>query len=109
MTELRSDPLFGGLTRPATVLGLPLEALLGIVGASTIGFLAANMLKADVTWKVGALGMGIVFYGLARLLCARDPRAFRYLSLQLTTKALHRQRAYWRAGSYAPAPVRTRH
>jgi type IV secretion system protein VirB3 len=109
VTDLRSDPLFGGLTRPATVLGLPIEALIGIVGSSAVGFLVANMFRADVTWKVGALGMGVVFYGLARLLCARDPRAFRYLSLQLTTKAVHRQRAYWRSGSYAPLRARKRH
>lgn len=105
---MRSDPLFGGLTRPATLFGLPTDALIFIIGSSAVGFLLANLLRLDVTWKIAALGMGIVLYGLARLICARDPRAFRYLALQLSTKATHRDRAYWRSGSYAALPSRIR-
>jgi len=105
---LRSDPLFGGLARPPVLLGLPIQALLGIVAGSTIAYLVANMLQTNVIWKVGALGIGIVLYGIARLICAKDPRAFRYLALQLNTKAMHRTRGYWRAGSYSPMPHRKR-
>lgn len=108
MADMRSDPLFGGLTRPAALFGLPVDALIFIVGSSAIGFLTANLIRLDVTWKIAALGMGVVLYGLARLVCARDPRAFRYLALQLTTKAMHRDRAYWRSGSYAALPTRAR-
>jgi type IV secretory pathway VirB3-like protein len=50
----------------------------------------------------------VVLYGIARLICAKDPRAFRYLGLQLNTKAMHRTRGYWRAGSYSPLPHRKR-
>jgi type IV secretory pathway VirB3-like protein len=53
--------------------------------------------------------MGVVFYGIARLMCANDPRAFRYLALQLNTKAMHRDRAYWKSGTYSPMPCRRRH
>jgi type IV secretion system protein VirB3 len=108
MSDLRSDPLFGGLTRPATLLGLPIEALTFIMAGSTLGFLFAGLVRASVAWKIGALGMGVVFYGLARLLCAKDPRAFRYVHLQLETKAMHRTRRYWHSGSYSPMPSRHR-
>ena len=33
---VRPDPLFGGLTRPPTFLGLPVEVLLAIAGAATV-------------------------------------------------------------------------
>ena len=108
MAGLQSDPLFGGLTRPATMLGLPIEALLSIFMLSVIGFLVAGLVSDDIAYKIVALGMGAVFYGLARLLCAHDARAFRYLAMQLRTKGLHRTRAFWKSGSYAPLPVRRR-
>lgn len=105
---LRSDPLFGGLARPPVLLGLPIQALIFILAGSTMAFLIANMLQASVIWKIGALGTGIVLYGIARLICAKDPRAFRYLALQLNTKAMHRTRGYWKSGSYSPLPHRKR-
>lgn len=108
MSGLRSDPLFGGLTRPATMLGLPIEALLGIFMLSVVAFLSVGLVSEDIFYKVAALGMGAVFYGLARLLCARDARAFRYIALQLRTKALHRTRTFWKSGSYAPLLARRR-
>lgn len=106
--SLRSDPLFGGLTRPASLLGLPIDVLTFVMAGSTMAFLFANILRANVSWKVGALGMGVVFYGLARLICARDPRAFRYLGLQLKTKGRHLTRRYWHSGSYGPMRARRR-
>ncbi|BDU18562.1 VirB3 family type IV secretion system protein [Dyella sp. GSA-30] len=107
--SLRSDPLFGGLTRPPSMLGLPVEVLIFVLAGSTIAFLVAGILHADVSWKIGALGMGGVLYGLARLVCARDPRALRYVALQLNTKGRHMARAYWHSGSYSPLPSRKRY
>lgn len=106
--SLRSDPLFGGLTRPASLLGLPIDVLIIVLSGSTTSFLIANLFRANFAWKVGALGMGIVLYGLARLVCARDPRAFRYMGLQLSTKGRHLTRRYWHSGSYGPLKARRR-
>ncbi|WP_330903221.1 type IV secretion system protein VirB3 [Dyella sp.] len=105
---LRSDPLFGGLTRPASMLGLPVEVLIFVLAGATIAFLLAGLLHADVNWKIAALGMGCVLYGMARLVCARDPRALRYVGLQLNTKARHMTRDYWHSGSYGPLASRKR-
>lgn len=105
---VRTDPLFGGLTRPPTFLGLPVEVLLAIVGAATVIFLVASLFDGGVAWKIGPLGLGVVMYGIARLMCAHDPRAFRYLFLRSLTKNLHRNREYWGTGSYSPLPNRKR-
>lgn len=108
MAGLQSDPLFGGLTRPAMMLGLSIEALLGIFMASVIAFLGSGFISDDIMWKIMSLGIGGVLYLLARLICARDPRAFRYLGIQLRTKGLHRTRGYWKSGSYAAQRARHR-
>jgi len=106
--ELRSDPLFGGLTRPATILGLPIEALIIIAGGGTVLFLIGFIFDVAFFWKAFPLGLGIVLYAIARLVCLRDPRAFRYLALALETKAMHRTRQRWGCGSYSPLLCRKR-
>jgi type IV secretion system protein VirB3 len=107
-SDLRSDPLFGGLTRPATILGVPIEAAVLIGGGATVGFLMTMMFGASIFWKLMALGFGAVLYGIARLICAKDPRSFRYVGLALETKAMHRSRKFWGCGSYSPLIRRKR-
>ena len=106
--SLRPDRLFGGMTRPATLFGLPIEVLAALATGSMLAFLLASVLSASVAWKIAALGGGGVLYGIARLICVRDPRAFRYIALQLMTKARHRTRWFWRSGSYSPMAHRRR-
>ena len=105
---LRPDRLFGGMTRPATLFGLPIEVLAALATGSMLAFLLASVLGASIAWKIAALGGGGVLYGIARLVCVRDPRAFRYIALQLMTKARHRTRWFWRSGSYSPLAHRRR-
>lgn len=105
---LQSDPLFGGLTRPAMILGLPIEAAAGIGAGTMVVFLITKIANLDIMWTIMSLGLGGVLYALARMVCARDPRAFRYLMLQLRTKGAHRTRGYWKSGSYSPLPARKR-
>lgn len=105
---IRSDPLFGGLTRPPTFLGLPIEAVLTIMFVAVVSFLIAAMVNAGVAWKVFPLGLGIVMYAVSRLICAGDPRAFRYMIMHMRTKSLHRSHLYWKSGSYSPLPHRKR-
>jgi len=105
---LRADPLFGGLTRPATIFGLPIEAMVLIGCGSIMCFLVCMMVQAGLFWQLMSLGVGAVLYGIARLICAKDPRSFRYVALMLETKAMHRTRGYWKCGSYSPVPNRKR-
>lgn len=108
MAESSGDSLFGGLTRPATILGLPIEALLLIVGGTAVVYLVSSMFQVGLIWRVSALAVGGVLYGVARLICIKDPRSFRYLGLMLQTKGGHRTRGYWKSGSYSPLPHRIR-
>ena len=108
MDEYQGDRLFGGLTRPATVFGLPVEALLAIVGTTAIAYLLISIFGGSLLARLLALGVGGVGYGVARLVCIKDPRAFRYVGLMLQTKGAHRTRGYWRSGSYAPVAHRVR-
>lgn len=108
MADRKGDRLFGGLTRPATVLGLPIEALLLILGSTAIVFLISSMMQASLTIRLGVMGLGVVLYGVARLICLKDPRAFRYWGLMLSTKGTHRTRKHWQSGSYSPVPHRKR-
>lgn len=108
MADFKGDRLFGGLTRPATVLGLPIEALLIILGSTAIVFLVVSMLQATLTVRLGVMGLGAVLYGIARLICLKDPRSFRYWGLMLATKGAHRTRKDWKSGSYSPVPHRKR-
>ena len=109
VSDFQGDRLFGGLTRPATVFGLPVEALLGIVGTTAIAFLLISIFGGNLLTRLLALGVGAVGYGVARLVCVKDPRAFRYVGLMLQTKGGHRTRGYWGSGSYAPVAHRKRH
>ncbi len=108
MADLKGDSLFGGLTRPATVLGLPIEALLLILGSTAVVFLVSAMMHASLAVRLEIIGMGLVLYGIARLICVKDPRAFRYWGLMLATKGRHRTRKHWKSGSYSPVPHRKR-
>lgn len=105
---ITTDPLFGGLTRPPTFLGLPIEAMLTIMAVSVLLYLIVSIFGAGIGLKLFPLGLGAVMYGVARLICANDPRAFRYIGLRMRTKALHRTRQKWQSGSYSPAAHRVR-
>ena len=59
MAGLKSDPLFGGLTRPATMLGLPVEALLCIFMLSVVGFLVSGMISDEVAYKANVILRGV--------------------------------------------------
>lgn len=102
------DPLFAGLTRPATKFGLPVEALLVVITLTCVIFLIAQAMSDNVVWKLTPLGAGVALYGICRLICLRDPRAFRYLYLRSVTTLRHRTRRYWHSGTYSPLAHRIR-
>lgn len=108
MAAPEGDRLFGGLTRPATVLSLPIEALLAIGGVTAIVFLVSAMFQAPILIRLCVIGVGMALYGIARLICMKDPRSFRYWALMLSTRGTHRTRGFWKSSSYSPLPHRKR-
>ena len=100
------DVLFLACTRPAMVMGVPMEAMGVNVIVSACAFLAAHSL----VYLLVAPALHLVFRGV----CRTDPNAFRVLFLFVQTKGRARTAASWGGSSCAPLPCprlrrRTRH
>ena len=95
---LAEEPLFLACTRPALVLGVPMEAMGANVIVSAIAFLAGGSLL----YLLVAPALHLVF----RAVCKADPNAFRVLYLFVETKGRSRNGALWGGSSATPLPLR---
>ncbi|WNH54855.1 VirB3 family type IV secretion system protein [Stenotrophomonas oahuensis] len=76
-----TDYVFGGMTRPATVAGVPqmvfgvllIVAILSIIGPVLFGF--------SFIWSIGGALFGVIGFMSARIICERDPNTFEYLKV----------------------------
>lgn len=98
--RLVEDPLFLACTRPATIMGVPMEAMgLNVILSATI-FLAANSPRYLLIAPV----VHVVF----RAVCKHDPNAFRVLWQFVETKGRSRNTGLWGGSSATPLPLRRR-
>ena len=97
---MNRDPLFAGLTRPSTLFGIPSDAFGYLLMVQILVFMGTRNFLVLLAFPV--------LYAIARLLCAKDPRAFRYLTLWSRTKGRGRNRALWGSSSYSPVEFRKR-
>lgn len=100
--RLTEDVLFLACTRPALVMGVPMEAMGLNLTASAVAFLAGGSLL----YLLSAPALHLVF----RAICRSDPNAFRVLWLWLETRGRARNAALW--GGSSPTPLslrRSRH
>lgn len=100
MTALRltEDTLFLACTRPALVLGVPMEAMGINLMASSLCFLIGGSLLY--------LLAAPVLHGLFRGICRTDHNAFRVLFVWIDTSGRSRNSALWGGNSYSPLPLR---
>ena len=99
--RLTEDPLFLACTRPATVAGVPMEAMgINLIVTATV-FLALHSLA----WLLIAPALHLVF----RAICRHDPNAFRVLWQFVETKGRARTAATWGGSSATPLPLRRRY
>jgi type IV secretion system protein VirB3 len=98
LERLEQEPLFLACTRPALVLGVPMEAMGLNLIVSCVAFLAAG----SMFWLLIAPAIHLVF----RAICQSDPNAFRVLYLWVETKGRARNGAIW--GGSSPSPFRLR-
>ncbi len=91
---LTEDTLFLACTRPAMVLGVPMEAVGVNVIASATVFLAAHSLLCLLIAPV----LHLVFSAI----CRSDPNAFRLLWAFLNTQTRARNAALWGGSSSTP-------
>jgi type IV secretion system protein VirB3 len=96
--RLEEEPLFLACTRPALVLGVPMEAMGLNLMLSCVVFLAAG----SMLWLLVAPALHLVF----RAICKTDPNAFRVLWLWVETKGRARNAGLWGGSSPTPLPLR---
>jgi type IV secretion system protein VirB3 len=97
---LVEEPLFLACTRPALVLGVPMEAMGVNLIVSSVAFLGSG----SMLYLLVAPALHLVF----RAVCRSDPNAFRVLYLFLETKGRARNGALWGGSSPSPLPLRRR-
>ncbi|MFC5342878.1 type IV secretion system protein VirB3 (plasmid) [Brevundimonas staleyi] len=95
--RLREDPLFLACTRPAMVLGVPMEAFGVNVIVSGIIYLAGGSLLY--------LLVAPVFHLIFRAICKADHNAFRVLFVFIDTKGRSRNGGLWGGSSCTPLPL----
>ena len=96
-TRLIEDPLFLACTRPAMVMGVPMEAMGANIMLSGIVFL--------VGWSLLYLLAAPAIHLVCRAICKVDPNAFRLILLFVETKGRARNGRLWGGSSATPLPV----
>ncbi len=96
--RLTEDTLFLACTRPAMVLGAPMESVAINIMISATAFLAGRSLL----YLLIAPALHMVF----RAVCRSDPNAFRVLWRYVDTKGRARNAAVWGGSSPTPLPLR---
>lgn len=94
---LTEDPLFLACTRPAMVMGVPMEAMGVNVILSGLVFLTGGSLL----YLLVAPALHMVF----RAVCRADHNAFRLLFVYVDTKGRARNSALWGGSSPSPLPL----
>lgn len=95
--RLVENPLFLACTRPAMVMGVPMEAMGVNVILSGIVFLIGGSLL----YLLVAPALHLVF----RAICKADHNAFRLLFVYIDTKGRARNGATWGGSSPTPLPL----
>lgn len=92
--DVYTDPLFVGLTRPATMVGIPYTAFVIEVMATTLIFLAVgNPLY---------LALAVPIHGALYLISANDPGIFNSIFVWMKTIGRCRNSRFWGAASFSP-------
>ncbi len=96
--DVRTDPLFVGLTRPATMWGIPYIAFVVEFMATTLVFLAVgNPLY---------LALALPIHAILYLISANDPGVFASIFLWMKTIGRCRNTRFWGSASFSPLATR---
>ncbi|WP_392354015.1 type IV secretion system protein VirB3 [Brevundimonas sp. LF-1] len=93
---LAEDPLFLACTRPAMVMGVPMEAM----GVNVILSGLVFLIGGSLLYLLVAPALHMVF----RAVCRADHNAFRLLFVYVDTKGRARNSALWGGSSPSPCP-----
>ena len=92
--DIHIDPLFVGLTRPATVLGIPYIAFV-------IEFVSVTLVFLGVGNPLYML-LCVPIHGILYLISANDPGVFNSIYLWMRTLGRCRTSRFWGAASFSP-------
>lgn len=95
--SLAEDPLFLACTRPAMVMGVPMEAM----GVNVILSGLVFLIGGSLLYLLVAPALHMVF----RAICRADHNAFRLLFVYVDTKGRARNSALWGGSSPSPLPL----
>ena len=95
--RLVEDTLFLACTRPAMVMGVPMEAMGVNIIVSGVVFLVGGSLL----YLLVAPALHLVF----RAICRADHNAFRLIFVYVDTKGRSRNSALWGGSSASPLPL----
>jgi len=95
--RLVEDPLFLACTRPAMVMGVPMEAM----GVNVILSGLVFLIGGSLLYLLIAPALHMVF----RAVCRADHNAFRLLFVYLDTRGRARNSALWGGSSPSPLPL----
>jgi type IV secretion system protein VirB3 len=91
---IHSDPLFVGLTRVPTILGIPYAAfVLEVIAAALINITMGNLL-----YVIAILPVHGVFY----LISAKDPGIFAEVAVWIKTSGRCLNKQFWDGASFSP-------
>lgn len=93
--DIYTDELFVGLTRPATMWGIP-------YGAFVIEFMATTLVFLAVGNPLYLL-LAAPIHGVLYAVSANNPRSFEALFIWLKTLGRSRNTRFWGAASFAPS------
>lgn len=96
--DVCTDPLFVGLTRPATMWGVPYTAFVAECMATTLLFLAVG--------NPFYLLLVVPIHGVFYLISSNDPGIFSSLFMGLKTFGRCRNSRFWGAASFSPLPTK---
>lgn len=94
------DPVFLGLTRPTTKLGIPDYAFI-----MEIAFVFVMFLTFDNIWLLLAI---LPIHGILYLTTVNDPNKLRCIGAWLRTNGRCLNRSYWKSTSFSPLTIRKR-
>lgn len=96
--DIYLDTLFVGMTRPATMWGIPFVAFIVEILSTALVFLAVG----DIIFIFIAVPIHATLYAIS----ASDPGKFASLALWLNTNGRCRNSSFWGSASFSPMSVK---
>lgn len=78
-----SDHVYGGMTRPPTVAGVPQIVFAGLLIVSILAMVIPVLFRQPYILSLGGLAFGVLGYITVRFLCERDHNLFSYLYVRM--------------------------